>query len=138
MANSPKDIALANDCLRGLAGGHFISCLIGFELQLHILVGSATSVISATKFTLVDSTGSACIDVENDASSAAPLLALIPKATVHSITVSTDGDLRIQFDSGHMCSISPEDNYESWQISGEEGLLMVCMPGGELAIFEPA
>jgi hypothetical protein len=49
----------------------------------------------------------------------------------------TGGCLAIVFDGGLQVTVEPDQRYESWQISSEDGLLIVCTPGGELAVWYP-
>jgi Family of unknown function (DUF6188) len=49
----------------------------------------------------------------------------------------TGGQLVISFETGLALKVDPDQRYESWQISSDDGLLIVCMPGGELAIWYP-
>jgi hypothetical protein len=66
---------------------------------------------------------------------AASLLSVLGHAVV-SIDV-TGGCLTIVFDGGLQVVVEPDQRYESWQISSEDGLLIVCTPGGELAVWYP-
>jgi Family of unknown function (DUF6188) len=49
----------------------------------------------------------------------------------------TGGRLTIIFDGDLQVAVEPDQRYESWQISSEDGLLIVCTPGGELAVWYP-
>lgn len=48
----------------------------------------------------------------------------------------SDGQLDVVFDSLSI-SVPRDDNYEAWQIRGDDGLMVVCVPGGELAVWLP-
>ena len=52
------------------------------------------------------------------------------------ITVS-GGQLAISFTTGLTLKVDPDQSYESWQISSDDGLLIVCTPGGDLTIWYP-
>jgi len=47
-----------------------------------------------------------------------------------------EGELTVTFDNLTL-SVDPDEQYESWQINSDDGLLIVCMPGGELTIWYP-
>lgn len=45
------------------------------------------------------------------------------------------GLLVITFTSGIVLRVQPDDNFEAWKVTGPNGLLIVCTPGGELATW---
>jgi hypothetical protein len=49
----------------------------------------------------------------------------------------TDGHLAIDFDHGLWLGVKPDQRYESWQINSDDHLLIVCTPGGDLAVWYP-
>ncbi len=46
-----------------------------------------------------------------------------------------DGALEIAFNDGTVLSVGPDQHYESWELSGPKGLLIVSTPGGGLAYW---
>ncbi len=48
-----------------------------------------------------------------------------------------DGTLKLEFIDGDKLSIVAHPKYEAWGIAGDRGLRIVCMPGGDLAIWKP-
>lgn len=48
-----------------------------------------------------------------------------------------DGTLRIDFEGNVTISVPPLSKYEAWTLGASNGLKIVCMPGGELAIWSP-
>ena len=77
--------------------------------------------------------------------SLAPALRLLWKP-VASIKITKTGPLEIFFSDQGKISIQPSDEYEAWHIEGGyglhgdqglTGLRIICMPGGELAIWLP-
>jgi hypothetical protein len=55
--------------------------------------------------------------------------------TALSVT-QQDGHLTITFDQASI-TVPPNDNFEAWQIRSDDGLLIVCTPGGDLAVWTP-
>src|SRR5215469_520547 len=53
------------------------------------------------------------------------------------VTVADDGELTLRFADGELLTAPPDENYEAWELRDDTGLLVVCMPGGSLAIFAP-
>jgi hypothetical protein len=54
---------------------------------------------------------------------------------VRSVT-ERDGQLSVVFDSMTI-TVPRDDDYEAWQIRADDGMLIVCIPGGELAVWLP-
>ncbi|WP_067697565.1 DUF6188 family protein [Nocardia jejuensis] len=52
-----------------------------------------------------------------------------------SATVTSTGELRIDLDSGNRLVVEPDRYFEAWNITAPGKYLVVCMPGGELAIW---
>jgi hypothetical protein len=52
--------------------------------------------------------------------------------------VRSSGQLELEFLSGATFIFGPAPAYESWTAFRSDGYGVVCMPGGELAIFIPA
>jgi hypothetical protein len=45
-------------------------------------------------------------------------------------TVTAEGELVLIFDEGTRLTVSPNDSYESWGLSGPAELILACPPGG--------
>jgi hypothetical protein len=45
------------------------------------------------------------------------------------------GELRISFDGGAELLVEVDAEVESWAVAGPNGFLIVCLPGGELAVW---
>ncbi|MBL1078022.1 hypothetical protein JK358_26815 [Nocardia sp. 2] len=46
---------------------------------------------------------------------------------------TSEGQLRIDLDSGHRIVVEPDRFFEAWTVTAPGRFLVVCMPGGELA-----
>jgi uncharacterized protein DUF6188 len=55
---------------------------------------------------------------------------------VSGITLS-GGQLSVSFEAGLTIRVEPDQHYESWQINSDDGLLIVCTPGGDLVVWYP-
>jgi hypothetical protein len=64
-----------------------------------------------------------------------PLLAIYPDALVDAVATA-NGVLRLAFASGSTITVPPDPRYEAWSVVGRAGSLVVCTPGGELAIWD--
>jgi hypothetical protein len=48
-----------------------------------------------------------------------------------------NGEIELRFTDGSTLTAGPDMAYENWDIVGAGHLLIVCMPGGELAVWYP-
>ena len=55
--------------------------------------------------------------------------------TVKEATAFQDGSLELIFDDGIRLSVTPDPDYEAWEIVAPNGFRVVCMPGGGLAVW---
>jgi Family of unknown function (DUF6188) len=63
-----------------------------------------------------------------------PVFALLNR-TVQSALAYKNGTLEITFTEGGKLSVPADPHYESWGVTGVRWLRVVCMPGGELAVW---
>lgn len=59
-----------------------------------------------------------------------------------ALNCTEDGILTLRFESGHAIVVQPELDFEAWELRevlpahADNALYIVCMPGGDLAIFQ--
>ncbi|HEV2460862.1 MAG TPA: DUF6188 family protein [Ktedonobacterales bacterium] len=58
------------------------------------------------------------------------------RQTVESATITHGGTLQIQFSGRAFLRIPSLADYEAWEVTEGDGRRLICMPGGEIAIFE--
>jgi hypothetical protein len=63
-----------------------------------------------------------------------PAFALF-RQTVNSALAHKDGILEITFAGGGRLTVPANPNYEAWGVTGVRWLRVVCMPGGDLAVW---
>jgi hypothetical protein len=63
-----------------------------------------------------------------------PALVVVGK-TISWSSASEGGELDVHFVDGTNLRVSPDSQYEAWEVVGKGGFRVVCMPGGELAIW---
>jgi Family of unknown function (DUF6188) len=67
-------------------------------------------------------------------------VALVPASMVSSVVSDTstdDGTLMLSFANGSLLRCEPDARYEAWQVvGGSPQSLVVCQPGGELAVWD--
>jgi Family of unknown function (DUF6188) len=54
---------------------------------------------------------------------------------VLSAVAFKSGVLRIVFSSGRLLRVDPDPRYEAWTATGPNGMFIVAMPGGDLAVW---
>ncbi|MBJ7336666.1 MAG: hypothetical protein JHC64_03145 [Mycolicibacterium sp.] len=47
------------------------------------------------------------------------------------------GGLHVTFEGGARIVVGPDPDYESWHVNGPNGALVLSMPGGGLAVWDP-
>jgi len=75
------------------------------------------------------------IDVERRPQEAAVLLGRLHRGV--SAGLYRDRLLRLIFEDDVQLTVPASDRYESWDLIREDGSRVICVPGGELAIWEP-
>lgn len=55
-------------------------------------------------------------------------------ANVVAVAVRCTGELRLTFGGDHSLEVDPDPNYEAWQLSTAD-VMLVCSPGGAISLF---
>lgn len=66
-----------------------------------------------------------------------PVFDILNKA-IDSAWAYRKGSLYLKFSDGNILLVEPDPKYEAWEIAGTGGLRVVCLPGGELSIWQPS
>lgn len=64
----------------------------------------------------------------------APLLSLL-RSTVKDAVIGAEGELAVSFSTGARITVPADPTYEAWELSAPLDGIIVCMPGGELAMW---
>lgn len=75
------------------------------------------------------------LNVEDEPTALAPALALL-RAAVHEALAFEDGRLELRFDNGRV-RVPASEEFEAWTLVGPDGLRLVSMPEGALAVWSP-
>lgn len=119
----------------GLSGKVLQSMELEYTLVLHL----SDDYFIAISSTLSVEVGGASIDLspeEDSKESFEPIRELLGR-TVETAEVDPKGALSVTFEGGTRLRVDPDPAYEAWNVSGPNGALVVSMPGGELAIWNP-
>ena len=85
-------------------------------------------------FVLVSEGQELALDPAGDPVQIAPALTVLRRDAEHAIAFK-DGRLEMAFGGDVALRVPVGDQYEAWSLTGPGGLLIVSMPGGELAIW---
>mgnify|MGYP007039438886 CR=1 FL=1 len=66
------------------------------------------------------------------------ILATLLGDVVRDARTRDNGELHLTFDSGAEVVVSVDADVESWAVTGPDGLLVVCLARGELAVWGDA
>lgn len=58
-------------------------------------------------------------------------------STVKDALAFKDGTLKLEFTEGDRLAIKAHPKYEAWSIAGDHHLRIVCLPGGDLTVWQP-
>jgi hypothetical protein len=118
-----------------LVGRRVTQCAVDFAFTLDFWVRGPQSafVKIESRFTLGDANGAIECNPE-DTMSVAPALKLFQRE-IRSAVVSRSGILALVFSDGQWIRVPPDADYEAWEARMEDETLLVCMPGGDVAVF---
>ena len=106
---------------------------IGYEGILTTNLGSSIRIEG--DFYLVESQD----ELENTKKSGEDNFALLEKlrgAVIDEVTIDKTGQLLMSFSDGKRLIAVPDRHYESWEINFPNREKYICMPGGEIAIWD--
>ncbi|MEV4346305.1 DUF6188 family protein [Actinoplanes sp. NPDC049596] len=118
--------------LTPLVGQHLEYVRLGDALVLSFSRGSQILIETAALLTAAGSRATV-VPGEDDADVLAPLL-----GDVVSTAQASDGELSLTFGTGAELRVGPDPEVESWAFTNPDGPLIVCLPGGELAVWANA
>lgn len=120
----------ASRIIAGLASSDVVQVRVGFDVQLVVDAGilqiESQATLSVDGQTVV-------MSASGDPTRAAAALSLL-RTTVGDVQLE-GGILRAHFSSGALLEVEPDEQYEAWSWTGSDGGRVVCMPGGELAVW---
>ena len=80
--------------------------------------------------------GSLRVPMHGSAVEMAPALELLHQVPT-LLDAHKDGRLVLHFAAGGQLSVDADPEYEPWTLTGPDGLRLVSMPGGDLAVWTP-
>lgn len=107
-------------------------CYIDFQFTMQLL-GCQLLVVVEGPFVLRTGTSTIVVDPEIP-ESIGPALSVV-RRKVESIKAYDRGMLEVTFDHDLAITVEPLELFEAWNIAGNGGPMLVCMPGGKLAVW---
>ncbi|HEX5018716.1 MAG TPA: DUF6188 family protein [Actinomycetes bacterium] len=127
------EVGIANQLIADLIGRQLVQFRMGYGV--HLEVGSDHEVTIETPFEVIGA-DTRWAGEPLTAGAAGALLPLNLRELT-SVQVATDGTLVLAFGAATL-TVPPAPMYESWQVRGPDGLLIVCSPGGDyVAVWKP-
>lgn len=80
--------------------------------------------------------GPVSLSLEHDPTALGPALAML-HAELDEALAFKDGRLELRLSDGGSVRVSASEEFEAWTLVGPDGLRLVSMPGGELAVWSP-
>lgn len=117
----------------GLHGQSIISVDFSYTVSFDISGGYEIRV--ETPFSLRGSEGDHQISPGADLDVNSPRLASLTGQAITSSVAEDSGALRVDFAHGARLRVEPDSGFEAWTVAGPNGMKVVCLPGGELAVW---
>jgi enamine deaminase RidA (YjgF/YER057c/UK114 family) len=111
----------------------------GLDMLRPLKIGPAQQSVSLTinsPFDAVIEGKSLHFEPGKDFSHLGPVLTLLWR-TVESVHIAADGVLEAAFEGQATIRVPRDQHYEAWEFNERHGIMIVCTPDGELAIWGP-
>ncbi len=116
-------------------GREVTRCLIDYAFSIEVWSpDDLVSIRIEGPFLLKMQSAERKLSVEKEPMALGSALSVLHK-TVESAIAYKDGTLSLKFSNDIRIDVPPDHKYEAWGISSSDGVLLVCMPGGELAVW---
>ena len=116
-----------------LVGEQVSRCSLDYRFTLEFLEDGFAFISVACPFDLVQAGRKVTLDPE-DLDKIGRAFCLVRK-TVEAAHAHEDGTLDVTFEDGYRLTVPPHPQYEAWEGGFPNGLKLVALPGGGLAIW---
>jgi hypothetical protein len=121
----------------GLVGRDISRVLIDFSVTLQFADdGPAAELKLECSFAITTIAGSQTIEPERIVEGARAVVGLFG-ARVLAVRVDQGSELVVDLSDERRLRAWPDAHYESWSFTSEDGSRVICMPGGQLANWNP-
>ena len=123
-----------NDYIINLPDAIVFRCIVDYAFSIEMSLNNRSLVLSIeTEFIINKNNTIHHLDIENKDSLIQGLLLIGKK--VKRLEISHEGLAKVILESAQII-VKSHDEFEAWQVHTDDGMLIVCMPGGDLAIWE--
>lgn len=117
----------------GLNGKCLQSVLIEYTLRMKL--SDVYFIVIESPFNVESHGTNVSLSPEEDADEAFQPIRQLVGRMVEEATADDAGALHVRFSDGTRLEVPPDEAYEAWNVSGPNGALVVCTPGGKLAVW---
>lgn len=111
---------------------------VAFDHAVSLLTDDGAELRVQTAFSFgADPARMVVIDPERDVAAHAGVLVDLRGRAITAAGADDDGALAVRFATEAVLQVPPDSSYEAWTLTGPQGSLVVCLPGGGVAVFEP-
>jgi hypothetical protein len=121
----------------GFGGGVIDRCCFDYAVVLHMLDGSSRwDVRLEQPFAVTTSDGTEHLIVPEEAVHIDQVLTVL-RSTIEQAVAFKDGHLELRVSQGAVLQAPPNEGFEAWTVTGPHHVQLVCLPGGEVAVWSP-
>ncbi len=118
-----------------IKGRQITRCCLDYALTIDLWdLDDSLTVKFENPFKLISANKNYEVNPQNP-KSIEPMLQLLFEEVL-TLKISKSGKLEMSFVNGSYLWTDPHEEYEAWELNSSKGLKFVCMPGGEVAIWE--
>jgi hypothetical protein len=133
---TPLDVVDRGDCWELPVGGVRVAeCCVDFAVSIRLSNEVSVRIEQPFVYTTAEGVDHLIVP-EGDPVRLAPVLT-VARLAVGQGAAFKDGHLELRFDDGSLLSVPATEDLEPWEIVGPDGLRVVSVPGGELAVWRP-
>ena len=118
-----------------IAGGRIERCIVDYGISYEVETSDGTATLRIEgEFHLESHNEQYSLSPETPLC-LGPALALL-HSSIQTASAQSDGKLVLRLEDGRSLSINADEEYEAWQLKGPNKLMLVCMPGGNIAVWQ--
>ena len=118
-----------------LEGPAVVRCCFDFAVALSMSTPSTTWELRIEQpFLAVAPGGTELFVIPEEAAHVEVVLRLL-RATAVEVSAFKEGSFEARFSDGTILQVPPSEGFEAWTLSGPDGIRLVSLPGGDLAVW---
>ncbi|MGI8806316.1 MAG: DUF6188 family protein [Acidimicrobiales bacterium] len=85
-------------------------------------------------FVVIEPDGAEQLVIPEELAHVEAVLALL-RLVIEEATAYKDGRLELRIAGGAILQVPPDEGFEAWEAAGPDGMQVIALPGGELAVW---